>query len=115
MKESQRQKQKIQTRKYLIEVATNEFAKSGFSSTRTSDIAVAAKVSHGTIFVHFPTKENLLDEVIEEFGMNITSRLHELINENCGLKEALKAHLKGIEEYEIFYPEQQSENAVVDR
>ncbi len=103
MAESQRQKQKLQTRTHLINVALEQFAKNGLSSTRTSDIASAAKVSHGTIFAHFPTREILLDEVIEEFGMRITKRLHELVDSNCSIRELLEAHLKGISEYELFY------------
>jgi AcrR family transcriptional regulator len=103
MSESQRQKQKLQTRKQLIDVALNHLAKDGLTTTRTSDIANAAKVSHGTLFAHFPTREILLDEVIEEFGMRITKRLHELVSSNCDMKELLEAHLKGISEYETFY------------
>ena len=100
---SQRQQQKIQTRNLLIETAIDQFAKNGLAATRTSDIAAAANVSHGTIFAHFPTRESLLDEVIEEFGIRITKRLHELVDANSGIKEVLEAHLKGIGEYESFY------------
>jgi AcrR family transcriptional regulator len=103
MSESQRQKQKLQTRKHLIDIALNELAQNGLTTTRTLDIANVAKVSHGTVFAHFPTREILLDEVIEEFGMRITKRLHELANSDCGMKELLEAHLKGVSEYEAFY------------
>jgi AcrR family transcriptional regulator len=103
MSELQRQKQKIMTRKRIIDAALNLFARDGITGTRTSDIASEAKVSHGTVFTHFPTREILLDEVIEEFGMRITGRLHELVNSNCGMKEALETHLRGISEYEGFY------------
>lgn len=103
MVESQRQVQKNQTRKHLIEVALNQFANEGLITTRTSDIANVAKVSHGTIFAHFPTREILLDAVIEEFGMRIANRLHALVDINCGMKEVLEAHLRGISEYEPFY------------
>jgi AcrR family transcriptional regulator len=103
MAESQRQKQKVQTREHLIDVALDQLAKDGLTAARTSDIACAAKVSHGTVFVHFPTREVLVDAVIEEFGMRITKRLHELADSDCGMKELLKAHLKGITEYEAFY------------
>jgi len=103
MSDSQRQKQKIQTRKKLIDVALNQFAKDGLTTTRTLDIASSAKVSHGTVFAHFATREILLDAVIEEFGIRITNRLHELVSTNCGMKDVLSAHLRGISEYESFY------------
>lgn len=100
---NKRQEQKEKTRNYIIDVALNQFAKDGLTTTRTSDIANAANLSHGSIFAHFPTREALLDEVIEEFGTRVTNRLHELAEENCGMRELLWAHLRGIEEYEAFY------------
>lgn len=100
---NKRQEQKAKTREHIIEIAFNEFSNNGLSNTSTADIATAAGVSHGTIFAHFPTREMLLDTVIEEFGIRITKRLHELVDETCGMREILEAHLKGIEEYEDFY------------
>jgi AcrR family transcriptional regulator len=99
----QRQKQKANTKRQIIDAAINLFARDGLTAARTSDIASTAKVSHGTVFAHFQTRDTLLDAAIEEFGARIINRLHELVNENCGLKEVLEAHLKGIGEYEIFY------------
>lgn len=103
MKKTQRQLQKEQTRNSIIEAAFIEFAKSGIISTKTSDIANAANVSHGTIFSHFPNKEILIDEVISEFKTIIATRLHELSLGSCEMKEILKAHIIGISEYEDFY------------
>ncbi len=99
----QRKEQKEITRKLILNTALEQFAKGSLTGTRTSDIAKAAKVSHGTLFAHFPTRDILLDAVIEEFGRRITNRLHELACGNCELKELLFAHLKGISEYEAFY------------
>ena len=103
MIETQRQQQKIQTRKNLIDVAMNQFAKDGLTATRTIDVAVSAGVSHGTVFAHFLTRETLLDAVIEEYGMRIAARMNELVDKNCGIKELLEAHLQGIKEFEPFY------------
>lgn len=113
MIKSQRQDQKDQTRKCIVEAALQQFAKDGLTAAKTSDIAMAAKVSHGTIFVHFPTRENLLDTVIEEFGMRISRRLHELADKNCSMEEVLKAHLKGVAEYESFYTRLVTENRLL--
>lgn len=114
MTKSQRQQQKENTRQLIINVALNQFAKDGLTATRTSDIASAATVSHGTVFAHFPTREILLDAVIEEFGIRITKRLHELVNGNCGIKEVLEAHVKGISEYEGFYTRLVSEGRLLN-
>jgi AcrR family transcriptional regulator len=100
---SQRQKQKDKTRQHLIEVAFIQLAKDGLIATRTADIAQAAGVSHGTIFAHFPTRDDLLTAVIETFGSRITDRLHQLVSSEVNLKAVLEAHLQGLEEFEPFY------------
>ena len=114
MIKSQRQQQKENTRQLIIDVALSQFTKDGLIATRTSDIACAANVSHGTVFAHFPTREILLDAVVEEFGMRITNRLHELVSENCGLREVFEAHLKGISEYDGFYTRLVSEGRLLN-
>lgn len=103
MPETKRQIQKNLTRKHLIEIAINKFGENGITTTRTADIAQAANVSHGTLFAHFPTQEELLTAVTEEFGIRITQRLHELVNTNSSFFEVLQAHLIGLIEFEPFY------------
>lgn len=103
MQKTQRQLQKEQTRKHLVEIAFEQFAQQGLTTTRTADIAKAANVSHGTVFAHFSTQEVLLNAVIEEFGERVSLRLHELAAANNGLREVLAAHLKGLTEFESFY------------
>lgn len=98
-----RQIQKERTRKLLIETAFEQFAQRGFTTTRTADIAKAAKVSHGTVFAHFSTQEELLNVVIEEFGARVSLRLHELAVCNKSLRDVLVAHLRGLTEFEAFY------------
>lgn len=103
MSENKRQIQKNLTRKHLIEAATEQFGKNGILTTKTLDIAKAAKVSHGTLFSHFPTQEDLITAVIEDFGNNLASRLHELIDADSSLYEILKFHISGLTEFEPFY------------
>ena len=100
---NKRQEQKAKTKKFIIDIAINQFAKDGLLTTRTSDIATSANLSHGSIFAHFPTREALLEAAIEEFGMRVTKRLHEVVEENCKMEGLLMAHLKGIQENELFY------------
>lgn len=103
MKETNRQLQKEQTRNKIMEIALKEFAEGGLITTATSKIASAANVSHGTIFAHFKTKDILLQAVINEVGKRIISKLDELVNSSCNMKDVLFAHLIGISEYEDFY------------
>lgn len=103
MKENKRNVQKELTRKKLIEVAIKLFGDNGILNTKTIDISKEAGVSHGTVFSHFKTQEELLDTVIEEVGNRIVSKLQELIDVKGSLEELLKAHINGLIEFEKFY------------
>jgi AcrR family transcriptional regulator len=110
---SKRQIQKDQTRKELIEVAFKQFAAEGLSKTRTSDIASAAGVSHGTVFAHFATRDDLLIAVIDEFGKRVAGRIHELASGGGSVREVLQAHLNGLIEVEPFYMRLVSEGTIL--
>lgn len=103
MKTNRRQLQKEQTRRRLLDIAAMEFASRGIMATRISDIAMAAGVSHGTIFVHFASQEELITAVIEEFGQRMSLRTHELASQCESLCEMLAAHLSSTMEFEGFY------------
>lgn len=98
-----RQLQKKQTKELLIKTAYTVFSEKGIMNTRMADIAMAAGVSHGTIFVHFKTQDALIAEVIEVYGRKIALRTHELTDSCRHMGELLSAHLAGIMEFEPFY------------
>lgn len=95
--------QKEQTREFLLNTAYSEFARKGFMATKTLDIAHAAGLSHGALFLHFPTREELLIKVIDEFGLRMGAKFQQLVLNKGNAKDILAAHLKMIEEYESFY------------
>lgn len=98
-----RKEQKERTREHLLQTAYQEFAKRGILATKTLDIAQAAGVSHGTLFVHFATRDALLLQVIEDFGLTMGKRLQQLAEQKQGVKATLEAHLAMIRDYEPFY------------
>lgn len=102
-KMTKRQSQKQRTRELIIDAAFSEFAKRGFAATRASDLAEAAGLSHGAVFLHFPTMEALTATVIERFGERVSLRLHELASAGGSLRSVLEMHIKGLCEYEAFY------------
>lgn len=103
MKTNRRQLQKEQTRSRLLDIAALEFSSRGFMATRISDIAMAAGVSHGTVFVHFASQEELITAVIQEFGQRMSLRTHELAGQCESLREMLAAHLNSMQEFEGLY------------
>lgn len=112
MKSTKRQQQKEETKKRIIEAAYTVYADKGFSAT-TSDIAKEINVSHGTIFAHFSTRDDLLIYLLADFGSIVCSRLHELTRESKSIADVLKAHLNAISEYEAFYQRLIAENRLL--
>ncbi len=43
----------------IIQTASKKFAKNGFQKTSLNEIATSAKISKGTLFYHYPSKEDL--------------------------------------------------------
>ncbi len=98
-----RAEQKEITRQRLIEAATELFAEQGIMATTTADIAKAIKMSHGSVFLHFPTRDDLVNAVIDEFGKRLSIEFKDAFNNNRGLSHVLKAHLQILQEFEDFY------------
>jgi AcrR family transcriptional regulator len=53
-------------RQQIMQVATGLFARQGFQGTTTREIADRAKINEALLFRHFPSKETLYWEIIEE-------------------------------------------------
>lgn len=99
---TKRQAQKENTRMRILEAAYRVYSKQGFLAT-TASIAKEAGVSHGTIFVHFPTLDDLLCDLIEDFGSTLGTETHCLAKEQNSVTELLKVHLAILARHEDFY------------
>lgn len=99
---TKRQIQKEATRELILDTAYQVYADEGFAAT-TNKIAKAANVSHGTIFVHFPTVECLIICLLERFGSEINEHLHILSEKDESLETFLAAHINVLIRYEDFY------------
>ena len=53
-------------RERILNAAVKVFARSGFHATRVSDVAKAAGVADGTIYLYFTSKEHLLVSLFED-------------------------------------------------
>ncbi|WP_298924350.1 TetR/AcrR family transcriptional regulator [uncultured Ramlibacter sp.] len=58
----------------LLDAALDLFVEKGFAATRAEEVAARAGVSKGTLFLYFPSKEELLKAVVRE---NIAGRFAE--------------------------------------
>jgi AcrR family transcriptional regulator len=98
-----RKEQKEATQRRLVETALDFFAARGFANSNTADFAKAAEVSHGTVFLHFPTREALVLRVLDAFGDRLSAAFKEAMQGEARLEGVLRAHLDVLREYEPFY------------
>ena len=62
----------------LLEAALTLFVEKGFAATRSEEVAKAAGVSKGTLYLYFPSQEELLKAVIQHFmGAEIETGIQE--------------------------------------
>src|SRR3954470_13664335 len=58
----------------LLDAALDLFVEKGFAATRAEEVAARAGVSKGTLFLYFPSKEELFKAVVRE---NLSGRFTE--------------------------------------
>jgi AcrR family transcriptional regulator len=97
-----RQLQKEQTREKIIDAAIKVYSEQGFTAP-TTVIAKAAQVSHGSIFVHFPTVESLMVCLLDIFSQDITTELHMMSDSHDDIEKLLATHIDVLIKYESFY------------
>jgi len=66
----QRQRRKEARPQELLDAALDLFVERGFAATRSEDVAARAGVSKGTLYLYYPSKEELLKEVVRHNVIN---------------------------------------------
>ena len=69
-----RQRRKETRPQELLDAALTLFVEKGFAATRTEEVAHAAGVSKGTLYLYYPSKEELFKAVVRQ---NLTSLIAE--------------------------------------
>ncbi len=74
----------------LLEAALDLFVEKGFAATRAEEVAAKAGVSKGTLFLYFPSKEELFKAVVRENVVKtVTEGALEVANFKGSSKELL--------------------------
>lgn len=94
---------KEKTRLRLLEAARNEFLKKGFLNSNTEDIAKNAGVAHGTLFLHFENKENLIVEIYNSELKEITDEIYKQMDRVSDVGILLDVYLNWLIENETLY------------
>jgi AcrR family transcriptional regulator len=83
------QNRSLQTRQRLLAAALIVFARDGYDHSSVNDICAEAGVSKGAFFHHFPTKQALFLELLDEWLATLDGQLESIRLEDCKVPEAL--------------------------
>jgi len=100
--QGKRQIQKESTRENIVRTAMRIYSQQGFFVS-TNEIAKEAGIAHGSIFVHFPTRNELQLYTLNRIAKELGEKLHNLSLAGEELSKLLKAHIDILKEYESFY------------
>ncbi len=98
-----RTRQREATRRQLVEAGLRVVAEHGFAGATTAAIARETGKAHGTVFVHFASRDILVEALVAAIGEAMSQQLARLPAEVCGVAEVLDAHLVALEEHEVLY------------
>src|SRR6202023_813734 len=76
-----------QLRQAMLEAAAQMFADKGYLGTNLRDIADALGMSRPGLYYHFPSKEKLLEAIIEELTLSSERDLARIAREKQGEPE----------------------------
>jgi len=93
-------------RRHIIETAVKLFSEQPFHKVRLDDVAEAAGVGKGTVYIYFKNKEELYYNLVYEGFAGMVDQLHVQVNKP-GLNPAgkLRTIVAGIVEHFIAHPQ----------
>jgi TetR/AcrR family transcriptional regulator, fatty acid metabolism regulator protein len=77
-------------RERILRAATKVFARKGFYATKVSEVAKAAGVADGTIYLYFKSKDDLLVSLFEDRIMLLLATLERALSERPTPEERLR-------------------------
>ena len=67
------------TRERILEAAASVFASKGYHETRVDDIVVESETSKGSVYFHFPGKQQIFLALVDQFADLLQNKLAEAI------------------------------------
>ncbi|QLI82615.1 TetR/AcrR family transcriptional regulator [Chitinibacter fontanus] len=77
----------------IIEAALQLFHQKGFSATKIDEVATAAGVTKGTVYLYFPSKEALFKAVVQDRVLPNLARMKEAVTQFNGSRADCLAHV----------------------
>lgn len=91
-----RQRRKETRPQELLDAALDLFVEKGFAATRSEEVAQRAGVSKGTLYLYYPSKEELFKAVIRQKLSNLIAEGQELVQQFEGSSSELLTELIGV-------------------
>lgn len=83
------QKRSAATRTQILNAAERVFAQSGFDSSGVAEICLAAGVSKGAFYYHFPSKQAVFLELLQNWLAGLERHLEKVRQENQAVPQSL--------------------------
>src|SRR5690554_3890974 len=93
------------TRRRILDAARDVFVSAGYEQTSIRKVASRAGISHGTIYLHFRDKDDLLYQVSEDEFTRLLARLRALPRSQDPIQRLYDA-LREVGRYGLEYPHQ---------
>jgi AcrR family transcriptional regulator len=74
-------------REKYLSAALKLFVARGVMNTSTAEIAKEAGTAAGTLFLYFPTKQDLLDQLVLKIGKEQSEHIHQLLKPSLSARE----------------------------
>ncbi|AEU38969.1 TetR/AcrR family transcriptional regulator [Granulicella mallensis] len=78
-------------RREILAAAIKVFGKKGFADTRAEDVAAAAKIAKGTLYLYFKSKEDIYATAVLHAIGQLQSLVAERVSEASGVRDKLAA------------------------
>jgi len=75
----------------LLSIAAKLFAERGLRATTVRDIADAAGILSGSLYHHFDSKEQMVDEILRDFLDSLFGRYREIVAAKLGPRDTFQA------------------------
>ncbi len=98
-----RAQRRTDTRHKILQAARCVFEVQGFVGARTQAVAEAAGVSHGSVFVHFHTREALIAAVVDGAILDAEAITRRRLKSAGAVEEVLRGHIEGLARHEELY------------
>ena len=88
---TRKEKEKLERRNAILDAASRLFYKKGYQDTTVGEIADAANLGKGTVYLYFASKDELYATVVLESFQSVEESLHRIMDSDLGMLEKGRA------------------------